>query len=236
MPDIFKSKDSGVRSLKAPISEKPNIKIHKNAVQEIPVQLPHPHGHNFKDHTHNPLASFCYYPDYVQFINEDPEEKVILLIRRHPVSNLGWLFLVFLMILAPAFLPLFSFFDLLPLGFQSVLVMIWYLITFAIALEKFLTWFFHVNIVTDERIVEVDFVNLFYREITDANIDQIQDVTVEVGGAIRTYLHYGDVVIQTAAEVPKIEFEDVPNPDKVAKILRELRLEEEQEKLEGRVR
>jgi len=44
------------------------------------------------------------------------------------------------------------------------------------------------------------------------------------------------VVIQTAAQVPKIEFEAVPNPDKVARVLRELRIEEEQEKLEGRVR
>jgi len=99
-----------------------------------------------------------------------------------------------------------------------------------------LGWFFHVNIVTDERIIEVDFVNLIYREITDANIDQIQDVTVEMGGGIRTYFNYGDLIIQTAAEIPKIDFEAVPKPDMVAKVLRELRVEEEQEKLEGRVR
>ena len=99
-----------------------------------------------------------------------------------------------------------------------------------------MSWFFHVNIITDERIVEVDFANLVYREITDANIDQIQDVTVEVGGSLRTFLHFGNVVIQTAAEIPKIEFEAVPKPDTVARILRELRIEEEKEKLEGRVR
>jgi hypothetical protein len=110
------------------------------------------------------------------------------------------------------------------------------LITTAFAFEEFLKWFFHVNIITDERIIEVDFVNLFYREITDANIDQIQDVTVEVGGGIRTMFHFGDLVIQTAAEIPKIDFDAIPNPDKVARILRELRIEEEVEKLEGRVR
>jgi len=37
-------------------------------------------------------------------------------------------------------------------------------------------------------------------------------------------------------EPQKIEFEAVPNPDLVARILRELRLEEEKEKLEGRIR
>ena len=106
----------------------------------------------------------------------------------------------------------------------------------AFVFEKFLSWYFHVNIITDERIIEVDFLHLVYREITDANIDQIQDVTVEVGSAIRTTFNYGDVIIQTAAQLPKIEFEAVPQPDRVAKVLRELRIEEEVEKLEGRVR
>ena len=48
--------------------------------------------------------------------------------------------------------------------------------------------------------------------------------------------NYGDVLIQTAAEIPEVEFEAVPMPDLVAKVLRELRIEEEVEKLEGRVR
>jgi membrane protein YdbS with pleckstrin-like domain len=57
-----------------------------------------------------------------------------------------------------------------------------------------------------------------------------------MGGVIRTIFNYGDVLIQTASEVPRIEFQAVSRPDKVAKILRELRVEEEQEKIEGRVR
>ena len=57
-----------------------------------------------------------------------------------------------------------------------------------------------------------------------------------MGGVIRTIFNYGDVIIQTAAEIPQIDFEAVPNPDRVSRILRELRVEEEQEKLEGRVR
>lgn len=203
---------------------------------KISPYLKRPEGHNFPGHTHNPLFSYSYLPDRVSFVNEDPEEKVILLLRRHPVTNLGWITTSFFMIIAPAFVTVLTPVVLLPSGFQFVLTLVWYLITSAFVLEEFLSWLFHVNIVTDERIIEVDFVNLVYREITDANIDQIQDVTVEVGGVLRTLLHYGNVIIQTAAQVPKIEFEAVPNPDKVAKILRELRVEEEREKLEGRVR
>jgi hypothetical protein len=67
-------------------------------------------------------------------------------------------------------------------------------------------------------------------------LDQIQDVTVEVVGSFSTFFRYGDVVVQTAAQIPQIEFEAVPNPDMVARVLRELRIEEEIEKLEGRIR
>lgn len=222
MPDIFNSSNH-----KTPLP-KP---VKKDEILKIPDK-----NHNLPGHTHNPLAAYCYYPDYVRFINEDPEEKVALLLRKHPITNLGWISIAFLMIIAPAFVSVLTPITLLPGDFQLVLILVWYLLTSALILEEFLSWFFHVNIITDERIIEVDFANLIYREITDANIDQIQDVTVEVGGAFRTFLHFGNVVIQTAAEIPKIEFEDVPNPDQVARILRELRIEEEEEKLEGRTR
>lgn len=192
--------------------------------------------HNLPGHSHNPFAAYSYFPDHLKFINADPEEEIILLLRKHPITNIPWISMAFVMIITPAIVSVLSPFSLLPPGFQIILTLLWYLITTAFVLEKFLSWFFHVNIITDERIIEVDFINLIYREITDANIDQIQDVTVIVGGAARTFFRYGNVVIQTAAEVPKIEFEAIPNPDSVARILRDMRIEEEQEKLEGRVR
>ncbi|MCX7928756.1 MAG: PH domain-containing protein [Patescibacteria group bacterium] len=182
------------------------------------------------------FSSYCINPKNVNFYHKDSQEKVILLLRKHPFTNIPWIFTALLMFLAPIFVSFFGFIEIVPWEFKFVLFVVWYMITLAFVLEEFLSWFYNVNIITDERILEVDFVNLVYREITDANIDQIQDVTVEMSGVWRTFFNFGDVVIQTAGEVPRIRFEAVPRPDDVAKILRELRLEEEQEKLEGRIR
>lgn len=240
MPDIFNSSKNKVGKKKSQENHAPkSTKKHETLSVEtnnIKSLLSSPKRHELPGHTHNPLASFSYLPDHVKFVNEDPEEEVLLLLRKHPITNLRWMIVAFLMIVAPSFVTVLTPVGSLPSGFQFVFTLVWYLITSAFILEQFLSWYFHVNIVTDERIIEVDFVNLVYREITDANIDQIQDVTVEVGGAIRTLMHFGDVIIQTASEIPKIKFEAVPNPDRVARILRELRIEEEKEKLEGRVR
>lgn len=239
MPDIFISPKDRRKGDKNSITQ-PVVKSEEkfNKKDEDTLVDP-PKGeerHKLPGHSHNPLSAYCFYPDGVKFINEDPEEKIILLLRRHPVTNLSWISWTFLMIIAPSFFPFFPPFELLPLRFEFIVTLVWYMITASFALEGFLKWFFQVNIVTDERIIEVDFLSLLYREMTDANIDQIQDVTPRVGGTLRTFFNYGDVVIQTAAAVPLITFEGVPNPDKVAKVLRELRIQEEVEKLEGRVR
>ena len=115
-------------------------------------------------------------------------------------------------------------------------VIIWYLLTTIIIFERFLTWYFNVNIITDERIIDIDFNNLIYKEISDAKIDKVQDITYKMGGAIRTLFHYGDVYIQTAGTEPNFEFLAVPKPEQVVKILNQLREEEEKEFLDGRVK
>jgi membrane protein YdbS with pleckstrin-like domain len=182
------------------------------------------------------LASYCYYPENLKFVNQDPQEKVILFLRRHPITNVGWILLSIISVFAPLILKNFPLLDFLPARFQVVAILSWYLLLTGFVFEKFLGWFFNVYIVTDERVVDVDFLNLIYREITDANIDKIQDVTVQVGGVTEALFNYGNVLIQTASELPLIEFDNVPRPDKVSRILRNLRIEEEQEKIEGRVR
>lgn len=219
MPDIF-------------VSEQKNIKAKPHFAKatrggEI---------HRQEFHSHNPLAAYCYFPDNVRFVAKDSHERVVLFLRRHPITNLGWILISILMFLAPMVLSSFPLLDFLPENYKFVAILGWYMISIAYAFESFLDWFFSVYIVTDERIFDVDFVNLIYREISEANIDQIQDVTTRMGGVVRTLFNYGDVFIQTASEIPRIEFEAVPHPDQVAKILRELRVEEEQEKIEGRVR
>lgn len=182
------------------------------------------------------LAALDTSPQNLRFETQEKEEKIVLFLRRHPITNLPWISLAVLMVLAPLLLRFFPILSFLPFRFQLIGVLIWYLLTLAFALEQFLTWFFNVHIATDERIVDIDFFNLIYKEVSDAKIDRIQDVTYKMGGVARTIFNYGDVFVQTAAEIPNFEFLAVPNPAGVARVLQELRTEEEREALEGRVR
>lgn len=188
-----------------------------------------------KSHPQNPLRPYLYLPANINFETRDSEEKVVLLIRRHPITNFSWITVFLLMLIAPGILGSFPILDFMPDRFQFIAVLGWYMITTAYFLENFLMWFFNVNVITDERIVDIDFSNLLYKKVADAKLDKIQDVAYKTGGAIRTVFNYGDVLIQTASEVPNFEFAAVPKPDQIAKILQELIKEEEIEKLEGRI-
>jgi hypothetical protein len=227
MPDIFISE--------TPKQSRASAKQEsKSGDKKLPLEKPLPFKKR-KGRRFNPLSPYGYLPDDVDFETRTPEEKVVLLLRRHPITNVGWLLITAVMVFAPAVLSSFPIFDFLPSRYQFIAVLGWYLITLSYFLENFLSWFFNVNIITDERIIDIDFYNLIYKEVSDANIDKIQDVSYRMGGAIRTIFNYGDVIIQTASEVPNFEFLAVPRPDKVAKLLQELGVEEQQEVLEGRI-
>ena len=182
------------------------------------------------------FLSVNYLPKSLKFENQEDKEKVLLLLRRHPLTNIGWIIISVFGFMIPYIIEPLNLLSLLPDSYRFILVAFWFLLLFGYSLEKFLQWYFSVSVVTDERIVDFDFHHITFKQVTDANIDKIQDVTYKVSGVFGTFFNYGDILVQTASEIPNIEFLSVANPEIVADILQDLRIEEEVEKLEGRLR
>ncbi len=174
---------------------------------------------------HSPLSSYNARPKNARFQTQQKGEEIILLLRQHPITNIGWIFLGIILFFLPLLIVQFPFINYLPPRFQFVLILMLYMFVFAYLFENFLSWYFHVFIVTDRRVVDIDFFNLAYKEITDAKIRNIQDITFVMCGAIEAIFNYGFVRIQTAGQVPEIEFERVPQPDRVVEVLKKLQSE-----------
>ncbi len=182
------------------------------------------------------LTSFTSFPKQICFETQEKGEVVVLFMRQHPIVNLPWVVTAVFLLTLP---PLFSYFPLyasMPVSYQWVISLIFYLFVVGVALAKFMAWFFNIYIVTDERIIDVDFVNIFYRVMSTAKIEEIQDLSIIQSGVWETFYNYGKVEIQTAAEVTQFEFGRVPHPDKIGTLLNMMIDMEEQEKLEGRVK
>lgn len=175
----------------------------------------------------NPFSALLISPRNVVFENQGGEEEILLLLRRHPVSNLTWMVLMIIAFVLPFFVLQPGFFTATfgvtpPAKFCNAVFVLWYLLTFAFVFEKFLVWYFNVGIITNERVVDIDFYGLLHRYFSDASMAKVQDVTVKQGGVLAAFLNFGDVYVQTAAGISNIEFLGAPKPVWVADLIGDL--------------
>jgi len=190
--------------------------------------LPGPRG--------NSLSSLLVLPSSkVHFQTQEPEEEILMILRAHWITNLPWLTMAVILFLAPVVLAFFPLLSSFPFKFRLIFVIGWYLVLLMYVFQHFLSWFFNLSIITDERIIDVDFYDVTIKKVSDADIDKIQDVTFTNAGALGAVFNYGDVLVQTASEITEFVFSKVPDPAKVADILQRLRTEEKKEALEGRL-
>lgn len=172
--------------------------------------------------TRNPFKAFAANPARTFFDSKDSEEKVLLLLRQHPVTQIGWVVIAVVMSFVPFLLAYVNILSFLPARFSMVAVIGWYLLIIGFVLESFLDWFFNVYIITDQRVIDVDFKSLLFKNISSAKFDKIEDVNFTTSGTLGAVFDYGTVTIQTAAATEEFEFEDVPFPSRVAEFLNDL--------------
>jgi len=86
--------------------------------------------------------------------------------------------------------------------------MVLWMVSFVIWID----YYFDVWIVTDKRIVNIEQKALFSRVVSELELEKIQDITSDVKGVIPTFLNYGDLYVQTAAEMERFVFHNIPDP------------------------
>ena len=100
-------------------------------------------------------------PTNCRFEGQDNDENIILLLRAHPITNLPWIIFAIILFFIPFLIPrIISSLGLpfqLPSSIITPLIIIDYLLVVAIIFEGYLNWYFNVNIITDKRIVDIDF-------------------------------------------------------------------------------
>ncbi len=173
----------------------------------------------------SPLTAFAVNPYGVRFETQEAEEQIVLFLRQHLIVNVPWIALTIIFLLAPSVLFPFVIRSLpAPLPFPYLLVgtLSWYLVIAGFALVNFLHWFFNIYIVTNERVIDIDFQYLLFKRFSQAELERIQDISYTAGGIIATVFNYGNVYVQTAGEMPNLEFLAVPRPDKVVEKIRSL--------------
>ncbi len=164
------------------------------------------------------------------------DEKILLITQRHPITISLKIFpfamISFVILISTAFLPFISSFDsewmgvileytgefnpLLYVLFLSFLtIFLFWQIIFIIATS----YFFDCWIITNKRTVHTELHSLFRRYISSVNHNRIQDISVDVGGILPTYLNYGNLQVQTAGKFREFVFRNIPEPYEAKRVL-----------------
>jgi len=205
----------------ASLPKKQSSKKGKSSVKPIPIPV-----QNAKMNT-TPLTAYLMHPNDIRFETQDPDEEVILFMRQHiivliPKLILGIIIFFVPFILFPILIQFLQNSVSLPGGYVVVGMVFWYVATFGYFLAMFMQWYFNIFIVTNHRIIDIDFLYFLYKKFAEAKIEKIQDISFRTGGIMATIFNFGDVVIQTAGEMPNLLFEKIPKPSAVVHILSDL--------------
>jgi len=161
--------------------------------------------------------------------NRQKDEKLVLFIRRHWIIIIGHY-------------SMYGFLAAIPIGLYYfikyanpqyltgeftyplllLLASLYYLYVLLFFFHAFLDYYLDVWIVTNKRIINIEQKGLFNRVISEHELDKVQDVTSEQKGVFATIFSFGDVLVQTAGEVPMFIFRQVDNPFEVAKTINHL--------------
>lgn len=168
--------------------------------------------------THKLWHSFSQITNFEEEIKK-PQERVLLILRAHPITNSSWITLGTLLLVLPFLFG--NYLSLLKLSANQELFLIifYYAVIFSYLLSKFYFWYFNIGVITNRKIVDVDANNLLNTITTATTVPKVEEVEKRSLGIFSSIFNYGDVHVETAGEIPNIEFLKVPNPAEVVKII-----------------
>ena len=162
------------------------------------------------------------------FKDKKRDEKIILVLRRHWLTFIFKFFPVtFGMILLITFHFTLADYvaDWFLDGSKNFVFFLETLMGMSLWLVFFILWidyYFDAWIITTKRIVDINQIGLFNRNVSELDHIKIQDITTEVHGVFSTLLDYGYVYVQTAGNKERFVFEQVPHPMLVRQLIAKL--------------
>lgn len=151
----------------------------------------------------------------------NPDEKVIMLVRKHKIYYLKHALVLFFLLILPIllyFILAFNFQDLFNPIIDTLYILItsvYFLAILLFSLTSWINYYLDVWIITNERLIEYEQKSLFHRETGELMLESIEDVHVTIEGFLPSLIKSGNIYVQTAGQAERFIFTDAPNPESV---------------------
>lgn len=155
-----------------------------------------------------------------------PGEQIIKIIRRDGFILAGKILLALILLGLPALvggLILNLFPNLVEgeisypstvLASSGYVLFVWLFLFFS-----FIDYYLDVWIITSERIIDVRQEGFFSRVVSELKLFQVQDATSELKGIFQFIFRFGYVYVQTAGEMQRFVFKQIPRPEETRNII-----------------
>lgn len=141
-----------------------------------------------------------------RFHGQRPDEQVMLLRNQHPMVLLK----LFIWVVISLVLPYLCA-RLFPGLFSKFLIGYLVIVIFILAYRIY-GYRSSISILTNQRILNVKQHGFFNCEISEAELDRIQDVSSATKGVWQTLFHFGDVTIRTASKDSLLVLANISTP------------------------
>lgn len=178
-----------------------------------------------KLHRMHLFSGFSENPDNVTFQTQEPDERIILFLRKSQIINMPWIvFAIALLFIPPLLFLIRNVISLFlpPLPYLLITVPFYYLLVASYVFVNFVTWYYNAALVTNKRVLDIDFHQLVYKDIAETKLNLVQDVSYRQTGTLPNLFDFGHVLIQTAGTVDNFEFEALPKPERVVEVVESL--------------
>lgn len=153
------------------------------------------------------------------------DEKVIRIIKRHPLSLIGRIVGVVIILILAGFL--WQWLRGIGGGMQVAVDILMGVVALIALVYVAVYWYRYENdlwIVTSQRLIDSTKTTPFNQDIKTATLTNIQDINIRKRGIFQTIFEYGDVICQTAsASGHTFEFLGVAKPAEVLDLIEDQR-------------
>jgi hypothetical protein len=145
-------------------------------------------------------------------IQLEPDEKVLKMVRKHWFVILAELFGTFVMLLIPFFILIgflifpdtLAAFNISLSQYTAVIVFVmagWLILTLIAGFTIWTHYYLDLWIITDRRIILIDQLRFFNRNVSIFRLERLQDIEFSIKGLVATFFNFGTLNAQTASHL-----------------------------------
>ena len=126
--------------------------------------------------------SFKAFPKELNFLDKERDENIVLVLRTPFFRYIPQMIAMLLTLLLPLiiYLPISGEEGSRTFMIAMMLIAVMIVVTFLIF--AVLRWYYNVGIITDKRVLDIDFHNIMSHSVAEARLEKIVDITVKQKG------------------------------------------------------